>query len=215
MRLRKKPWIGEALGEFGDLLLRGDEPGKLKGQWKTAAGAAAKLQVEVGTGKGSFITEMARRSPETLFVGIEGQQDVIYHAAKKAREMELGNLRLLLADVAQLNEFFAPGEMDRLFINFCDPWPKVRHAKRRLTHARFLELYRQVLAENGEIWFKTDNRPLFDFSLEEFAANGLELSRVTYDLHSEAWTENVMTEYEKKFSSLGTPINRCEARFVK
>ncbi len=213
MRLRKKPWIGEALSEFSDILLRDDAPLQYKGEWRSHFGRDARLQVEVGTGKGSFITEMARRNPDSCFIGIEAQQDVIYHAAKKAREMELGNLRLLLADVGKLNEFFAQGELDRLFINFCDPWPKARHAKRRLTHARFISLYRQVLAAHGDIWFKTDNRPLFDFSLEEFAANGLELQKVSFDLHSEAWAENVMTEYERKFSALGTPINRCEARF--
>ncbi|WP_346353186.1 tRNA (guanosine(46)-N7)-methyltransferase TrmB [Azotosporobacter soli] len=215
MRLRKKPWIGEALDQFNDILVREHEDKDCRGRWRQRFAAAGPLHVEVGTGKGSFITEMAARHPDILFIGIEGQQDVIYQAVKRAAEQKLVNLRLLLADVGRLTEFFAPGEMDRLFINFCDPWPKVRHAKRRLTHARFLARYREVLAAQGDIWFKTDNRPLFDFSLEEFAANGLELVKVSYDLHSEDWQDNVMTEYERKFSALGTPINRCEARFAK
>lgn len=216
MRLRKKPWIGAALDQFSDILVRAEaDPKRYNGRWHEEFGRRAPLHVEVGTGKGKFISEMAERHPDILFIGVEAQQDVIYHAVKKARAKELPNLRLLLLDVGRLPEFFAAAEIDRLFINFCDPWPKVRHAKRRLTHRRFLALYRELLAADGNIWFKTDNRPLFDFSLEEFVENGLALDEVSYDLHREAWSDNVMTEYETKFSSLGTPINRCVARFIK
>lgn len=232
MRLRKKPWVSEALTEYSDIVLIKDllcsktvEEGvtisdelkrvgaTMKGHWHEIFGRTAPLHVELGTGKGKFISEMAERHPEINFVGIESQQDVLYYVAKKVREKNLTNVRLLVFDINHLLESFAPGEIDRLYINFCDPWPKVRHAKRRLTHAEFLEKYRIVLAKQGEIFFKTDNRILFDFSLEQIAESGLQMDKVTFDLHNSDFTGNIMTEYETKFSGLGTKINRCEIKF--
>ena len=232
MRLRKKPWVSEALIEYSDIVLIKDllcsktvEEGiaisdelkrvgaTMKGHWHEIFGRTAPLHVELGTGKGKFISEMAERHPEINFVGIESQQDVLYYVAKKVREKNLTNVRLLVFDINHLLESFAPGEIDRLYINFCDPWPKVRHAKRRLTHAEFLEKYRIVLAKQGEIFFKTDNRILFDFSLEQIAESGLQMDKVTFDLHNSDFTGNIMTEYETKFSGLGTKINRCEIKF--
>lgn len=234
MRLRKKPWVSEALVDYKDIVLIKDllcsktvatsanvedEIKKIgdtmKGHWHEIFGRQAPLHVELGTGKGKFISEMAERHPEINFVGIESQQDVLYYVAKKVREKKLTNVRLLVFDINHLLANFAPGEIDRLYINFCDPWPKVRHAKRRLTHAEFLEKYRIVLAAGGDIFFKTDNRPLFDFSLEQIAQNGLQLEKVTFDLHNSDFVGNVMTEYETKFSGLGTKINRCEIKFPK
>jgi len=232
MRLRKKPWVSDALADYSDIVLRKDllcaktlEKGTnlddefkkmgecMKGQWQKIFGNEAPLHVELGTGKGKFISEMALKHPEINFVGIEAQQDVLYYVAQKVREKGLTNVKLLVFDVNHLLEIFAPGEINRLYINFCDPWPKVRHARRRLTHANFLEKYNIALVEGGEIFFKTDNRLLFDFSLEEFAACNLIVDHVTFDLHNSDFTGNIMTEYETKFSGMGTKINRCEIRF--
>jgi tRNA (guanine-N7-)-methyltransferase len=169
--------------------------------------------VELGTGKGRFITQMALRHPEINFIGIEAQQDVLYFAALKVRELGLKNVKLLVFDINHIEDIFAEGEVDRFFINFCDPWPKARHAKRRLTYVSFLEKYRSLLTAEGELFFKTDNRPLFDFSLEQFEAAKLTVKNLSFDLHNSGMEDNIMTEYETKFSGLGEKINRCEVSF--
>lgn len=209
MRLRRKSWIPAALDNFSDWLVRFEAGATYKGRWAEAFGRNAPLHVEVGTGKGRFVSQMALRDSHINYLGIERELEVIYYALEKAKEAEIANLRLMEADVARLEELFAPGEIDRLFINFCDPWPKKRHAKRRLTHVDFLALYRRVVKKGGEIHFKTDNRGLFDFSLEQFAEAGLPVKEVTFDLAAEARPDNIMTEYEEKFSGKGTPICRC------
>ena len=215
MRLRKRPWVAEAILEFTDFVMPGDNPPgeERKGRWAEAFGRAAPLMIELGTGKGDFISQIAEREPGVNFIGIETQQDVLYTAAKKVREKALPNVRLLVFDAARIDTIFAPGEAARIYINFCDPWPKKRHAKRRLTSRAFLDRYRVILARGGEIHFKTDNRPLFDFSLEEFAAAGLAVSEVSYDLHADGLPGNIETEYERKFSGLGEKINRCVVTF--
>jgi tRNA (guanine-N7-)-methyltransferase len=230
MRLRRKPWVDAALEEYSDIVVIKEipfgvpeQPGSglekrnahehRKGQWHEVFGRKAPLYVELGTGKGQFISELAEKNPSINFIGIEAQQDVLYYAAQKVREKGLTNVRLLVFDINHVLDIFAPGEVDRLYINFCDPWPKVRHAKRRLTHANFLNKYRILLPAGGEIFFKTDNRPLFEFSLEQFEACNLQVAKVTFDLHNSDYQGNVMTEYEKKFSGMGTPINRCEVKF--
>lgn len=212
MRLRKKPWVTEAIKEYHDIVL--ENPGSEKcGQWASVFEREASLHVELGTGKGRFISELADRHPDINFIGIEAQQDVLYYAAQKVRERELTNVRLLVFDINNIQDIFAEGEVSRFYINFCDPWPKARHAKRRLTHTGFLEKYRRLLAKGGQLFFKTDNRPLFDFSLEQFEQSHLTTANITYDLHSSGLTDNIMTEYEAKFSSLGVKINRCEVIF--
>ena len=215
MRLRRKPWVDEAIHAYDDLVYPKDRPADEaeRGRWQEIFGREAPLFVELGTGKGDFISRMAERSPDVNFIGIEKQQDVLIAAARKVREKELKNVRLLVFDIAQLEKIFAPGEVDRFFVNFCDPWPKARHAKRRLTHRSFLARYKELLVPGGKLVFKTDNRALFDFSLEEFREMGLSLHDVSYDLHGEEHPENVMTEYEKKFSGKGEKINRCEVTF--
>lgn len=212
MRLRKKPWISQALAEYTDIVYRPPLPG-LRGRWREVFGRAAPLHVELGTGKGRFIAGMAEREPAINFVGVEAQQDVLYYAAKKVRERQLSNVRLVVFDISNLLELFAPGEIDRLYINFCDPWPKKRHAKRRLTHSNFLEKYRVVLAPGGQLFFKTDNEKLFEFSLNQFGAMGLKMGNITFDLHNSGYEGNIMTEYEEKFSSQGMRIYRCEVTF--
>ena len=206
MRLRKKPHTDEKLQTFADFVTVGDvEPFRKD--------LSRKLYVELGTGKGDFITQIAERNPQINFVGLEVEATVVLAAARKVREKNLSNVRLFVFDVSNIAELFAAHEVDRLYINFCDPWPKKRHAKRRLTYVKFLELYRKILALDGEIFFKTDNRPLFDFSLEQFELAGMEVRDVTNDLHANEPPENIRTEYETKFSAQGVPINFCVARF--
>lgn len=215
MRLRRKPWIDEAIHEFDDFVsARDQELGEeKKGAWDEVFGRKAPLYAELGTGKGDFISQLAELHPEINYIGIEAQQDVLYSAAKKVREKGLKNVRLLVFDINNIENIFAPGEVDRFYVNFCDPWPKARHAKRRLTHVNFLEKYRRLLKKGGELFFKTDNRPLFDFSLEQFAEAGLQVEDVSFDLHAENRPDNIMTEYERKFSGFGEKINRCEVTF--
>lgn len=215
MRLRRKPWVDEAIHNFDSFVFSKDmEIGEeKKGQWAEIFGRQAPLHVELGTGKGDFISQLAQRNPEINYIGIEMQQDVLYSAAKKIAELELKNVRLLVFDINKIEDIFAPGEVDRFYINFCDPWPKKRHAKRRLTHVGFLEKYRGLLKSGGRIHFKTDNRPLFDFSLEQFEEAKLTVQDVSFDLHAENRPDNIMTEYERKFSGFGEKINRCEIVF--
>lgn len=212
MRLRKKAWIAEAIQAYDDIVINTPLE-ENKGKWRELIGGNAPLHVELGTGRGNFITGMAKLHSGVYFVGLEAVVDVLYDATQKARAQDLKNVRLAVFDVNQILDIFAPGEIDRLYINFCDPWPKNRHAKRRLTHSLFLEKYRQVLAPGGELFFKTDNEKLFEFSLNEFAGEGLNLSNITFDLHNSEFTGNVMTEYEAKFSSLGMKIYRCQVKF--
>lgn len=210
MRLRRKPWIDEAILEYGDYTLLESHESH-KGHWRDLFEDPTKpLYMELGTGKGRFIAGMAETYPEANFVGFEVQIGVLYYAAQKLFERKLNNGRVCLFDIAGIEEVVAPGEVDRFYINFCDPWPKAKHAKRRLTYHTFLNRYARLLKENGEIHFKTDNEGLFLFSLEEFKECGWTLKHVTYDLHSTD-TPNVMTEYEEKFSAKGQPIFRLEA----
>ncbi|MBE8955298.1 MAG: tRNA (guanosine(46)-N7)-methyltransferase TrmB [Quinella sp. 2Q5] len=206
MRLRKKPHTDEKLQAFADFVTQGDvQP--------IAKDPARELFVELGTGKGDFITQIAERNPQINFIGLEVEATCVLAAARKVRERQLTNVRLIVFDINRIAEIFSPHEIDRLYINFCDPWPKKRHAKRRLTHARFLEMYKTILKPDGEIHFKTDNRPLFDFSLEQFALMGMSVRDVTNDLHAAEPADNIRTEYETKFSAAGVPINFCRATF--
>ena len=205
MRLRKKPHTDEKLKQFADFVTVGDVQPIIKNSTR-------EIYVELGTGKGDFITQIAERNPQINFIGLEVEATCVLAAARKVREHNLSNVRLIVFDVANIAELFAEHEVDRLYINFCDPWPKKRHAKRRLTHEKFLELYKKILKRGGEIFFKTDNRGLFDYSLEQFALAGLEVRDVTNDLHAEEPPDNIRTEYENKFSAAGVPINFCIAR---
>lgn len=216
MRLRKRPWIAKAILEYKDFVFLKDSFASedLKGKWREIFDNNAPLYVELGTGKGNFITQAAAAHPEINFLGIELQQDIIYYAARKTALAELKNIRLAVFDINNIENLFAPSEINRFYINFCDPWPKKRHAKRRLTYTGFLEKYRNLLAADGQLFFKTDNRPLFDFSLRQFNEAGCRTSLITYDLHKEGCPhEDFMTEYEEKFSGFGEKINRCEVTF--
>jgi tRNA (guanine-N7-)-methyltransferase len=215
LRLRRKPWINERIADFADICYYEEEQiaGLKGGNWEAVFDRPAPLHVELGSGKGKFITQTALKHPEINYLAIEAQKDVAYYIAVKARELGLKNIRILVFDINNIADIFAPYEVDRFYINFCDPWPKSRHAKRRLTHQSFLQKYRGILKAGGDIHFKTDNRPLFDFSLEQFAAENLKVKNLTFDLHADNMEDNIMTEYEAKFSALGSKINRCELQF--
>ena len=185
------------------------EPASRKGNWRDLMPGAKVLWVEVGCGKGKFTAETAAANPEVLLIAVERCREAMVVAMEKAKAMGLKNVFFIDMDVANIEDIFGPGEIDRLFINFPDPWPRTKNAKRRLTHRTFLDKYCRVVREGGEIHFKTDNAPLFEYSVEEFAACGLEVKNLTRNLH-EHGVVGIMTGYEEKFYQLGTPINRCE-----
>lgn len=204
----------ETLRVFSDTVVVFDETFTGKGEWKKRFSTSGPLYVEVGTGKGQFLREMAQSHPEICFIGLEKEPGIMVQAVKQTLDMGLTNLKFILGDVQFLAQMFGPGEIDGLYIHFCDPWPKNRHDKRRLTHETFLYLYRQVLSPTGVIRMKTDNRDLFDYSLETFRAVGMELLKVSYDYHRESeQTPRIMTEYEAKFSAAGLPVHYCKAKF--
>lgn len=210
MRLRKVKGASEAIAESP--LVIHNAAGQ-KGNWKNVFGNEHPLHIEIGMGKGRFLTELARRNPQINYIGMERYDSVLIRALEKRTEEEaLPNLIYLCEDAKNVTDFFAPGEISRIYLNFSDPWPKDRHAKRRLTSKEFFSRYNEILAEDGEVMFKTDNRILFDFSLEQVPAAGWQLKDVTFDLHHSEFAEgNIMTEYEEKFSSLGNPIFRLVA----
>ena len=207
MRMRKKPNVGPRMEACQEVWIQ--SPEALQGNWRSLMPEAKELRVEVGCGKGKFTVETAAAEPDVLIIAIERVREALVMAMEKAINMGLKNVYFVSMDVAELETFFAPGEIDLLYINFCDPWPRSKNAKRRLTYHTFLEKYRRVLRSRGEIHFKTDNAPLFAWSLEEFQACGLTVRNVTDDLHRDG-PVGIMTGYEEKFYALGTPIHRCE-----
>lgn len=211
MRLRHIPGAEEAIAQSPYVV---QEPELEKGKWAARFGNDHPIEIEVGMGKGRFIMELAQRHPERNFIGIERYSSVLLRGLEKREQLELPNIWFLCIDAKQLGDIFAPGEVSRIYLNFSDPWPKDRHAKRRLTSPEFMNVYRQILADEGQVEFKTDNQGLFAYSLESIPAAGWKLSAVTWDLHrSPMAQENVMTEYEMKFSALGNPI--CKLTAVK
>lgn len=183
-------------------------PEEMKGRWHEIFPENQPLHVEIGMGKGRFIMDMAEAHPDINYIGIEMYSSVLLRATQKMEERELSNLRFLLIDAATIQDVFDEGEIDQIYLNFSDPWPKDRHAKRRLPSRQFLERFSHVLKDEGRIEFKTDNRPLFDFALEEVEPGGFKLLESTFDLHNneEMMVGNIMTEYEERFSSIGNPI---------
>ena len=206
MRMRKKPNLIPRLEACGGLVI--SDPRVHRGHWRELLPSCRQVRVELGCGKGRFTVGVARAEPDVLFVAVERVPDAMVIAAERARELGLKNVYFIDADAADLEAYFAPGEVDRIYVNFCDPWPGARYAKRRLTHPGFLLRYRKVLAPGGQIHFKTDNHDLFEWSLFQFPKAGFALSEVTRDLHANG-IRGVMTDYEEKFHSMGTPINRC------
>mgnify|MGYP000996456536 FL=1 len=207
--MRKKKNGAARLEECGQLLVK--KPEALKGIWKETFGNENPVHIEIGCGKGGFITRLAKENPDISYVAIEKLIDVLVLAAEKAKKEGLENVRFILGDASLLESMFAEGEIERIYINFCDPWHKKRHEKRRLTYRTYLELYKKLLKNNGWIYFKTDNKKLFEYSLNSFCENGFMLKNITLDLHNSEIKGNIMTEYEKLFSEKGNPIYRAEA----
>ena len=212
MRLRHKPWALDYLQENDHIAKL--QPEQLKGKWAEEFGNDRPIHIEVGTGKGQFIANMAKNNPDINYIGIEHFDNVVVSAVEKA--IELGtpsNLRLIRGNAEKLEEMFDKGEVALVYLNFSDPWPKARHEKRRLTFKTFLTRYRNVMPQGGEIHFKTDNRGLFEYSLVSMTNYGMQLLDVSLDLHADDVLDNVMTEYEEKFSAKGHPIYRLEAKY--
>lgn len=206
MRLRNIKGSREAVAE-NDYVV--NEPEQYKGKWNTLFGNNHPIHVEIGMGKGKFIMQLATSNPEINYIGIEKYSSVLLRALEKSKEVELSNLYFIRFDAEYINDIFDQNELGRIYLNFSDPWPKDRHARRRLTSKEFLHRYDGCLKKDGEIIFKTDNRDLFEFSLEETKLAGWELREVTFDLHNSEYLEgNVMTEYEEKFVAKGNPIHK-------
>ncbi len=214
MRLRRDPRAPEYLASDERVIL---SPEAFKGKWKESFGNDNPIHVEFGCGKGGFITELAILNPTINYIAAERAETVVYKACKKANNKEdfPDNLRFLFFDVSHCKEIFEEGEVGRIYLNFSDPWPKKRYAYKRLTNRLFLEKYEHILCEKGEIHFKTDNKGLFAYSIEEFSATSWLMKNVTLDLHNSEMQDNIMTEYEKKFSEMGYTINRLEAVKLK
>jgi tRNA (guanine-N7-)-methyltransferase len=213
--MRKKPNLIPRLDRVAPL--REDEPAQLQGGWleqmsRLSGRQLSALYLELGCGKGAFTRRLAEENPQAAVVAVEMSPEAAVVAMERAmQEPGVQNARFIIGDARNLAEFFAPGEVDRIFINFPDPWHKARHAKRRLTAPGFLELYRKILAPGGEIHFKTDNVPLFEFSLETVPQNGFDLTHITRNLHENGISE-LMTDYETKFHAQGLPIMKLVAQ---
>ncbi len=213
MRVRKKKNCAARMESCADLWIK--EPKELKGKWQEAFGNSNPIHIEIGCGKGNFVTGMAKMYPDVNFVAIEMVEDVIVMAMEKARDRECTNVLFADINAEELNEVFSEAEVDRIYLNFSDPWKKNKQAKRRLTHKNFLDRYKKVLKKNEFIFFKTDNKNLFEFSLNSFAQEDFKLRNITLDLHNSGFIGNVMTEYEQRFVELGQPIYRLEAQYVR
>ena len=210
MRLRNVPGSREAIAESN---LAINEPQVLKGKWNEEFGNNNPIRIEIGMGKGRFITQLALENPDINYVGIEKYSSVLIRAIEKCQDIEVPNLRFIRMEAEYICDVFNKEEVDRIYLNFSDPWPKDRHAKRRLTSKQFFERYDNILKKDGVVEFKTDNDLLFQFSLEQVPEAGWNLVAQTWDLHndSEMVKGNVMTEYESKFSQMGNPIHKLVA----
>ena len=210
MRLRNVPGAREVMIENEYVFT---EPEGMKGTWSQVFGNDNPIRIEIGMGKGTFITTLAANNPDINYVGIEKYSSVLLRAVEKQDELQLPNLRFIRMDAEAICEVFGEGEVDRIYLNFSDPWPKDRHAKRRLTSKEFFKRYDNILKKDGVVEFKTDNNDLFDFSLEQIPEAGWNIVEYTRDLHNnEKMNEgNIMTEYEERFSKMGNNINKLIA----
>ena len=206
MRLRNVPGSREDIANSEFVI---QNPENHRGEISSLFPSKQPLFIEIGMGKGQFITTLAKTNPDINYIGIEKYSSVLIRAIEKQTELELPNLKFIRMDAENINDVFAENEVDGIYLNFSDPWPKDRHAKRRLTSRQFFARYEKLLKPEGRIQFKTDNSALFDFSLEEVEATNFKATEVSYDLHYSEWNDgNVMTEYEERFSAKGNPIKR-------
>ncbi len=211
MRLRKKWWARPEM-EASPLVVI--DPKELKGKWQEEFKNSNDIYLELGCGRGRFITTRAQQNSNINFIGVDLKDEVLIYALKKLEDTELQNARLIPMNIAGIAEVFEKDEISRIYINFCNPWPKDRHNKRRLTHTKFLTEYKKFLKPNSEIWFKTDDTELFEDSQEYFKESGFSIEYLTYDLHKSDFTQNVVTEYEEKFTSLGMKTMFLIARLL-
>lgn len=214
MRVRNKTWAEPLIEANRDRIVT--KGADIKGQWQKRFERNQPINIEVGMGKGQFIINMAKKYPEQNFVGIEVQKSVAAIALKNSLDLniQLPNLQFLYADGAELTDYFENGEINKVYLNFSDPWPKTRHEKRRLTFKTFLKVYETILVDHGELEFKTDNMGLFEFSLTSLNNYGMTYEGVWLNLHDSSENEqNVETEYEQKFSAMGQPIYKLKAHF--
>ncbi|HHK1020182.1 tRNA (guanosine(46)-N7)-methyltransferase TrmB [Streptococcus pyogenes] len=211
MRVRKRKGAEEHLANNPHYVIL--NPEDAKGRWHDVFGNDRPIHIEVGSGKGGFITGMALKNPDINYIGIDIQLSVLSYALDKVLASEVPNVKLLRVDGSSLTNYFEDGEVDMMYLNFSDPWPKTKHEKRRLTYKDFLDTYKRILPEHGEIHFKTDNQGLFEYSLASFSQYGMTLRQIWLDLHASNYEGNVMTEYEEKFSNKGQVIYRVEANF--
>jgi len=204
--MRKKPNLAARMERCAALLIK--DPVQLRGNWRTLYPGAREIRLELGCGKGRFSAETAEQNPDVLYIALERVPDAMIIAMERCQAKGLTNIFFIDGDAALLRDYFAPDEISLIHINFCDPWPGAKHARRRLTHPQFLTLYRDILRDGGQIHFKSDNHDLFEWSLFQFPKAGFVLSEVTRNLHGDG-IQGVMTDYEEKFHLMGTPINRC------
>ncbi len=210
MRMRRKKNLEPRLERQSAITV--SEPEAMRGAWRSLCPDARRVCLELGCGKGQFITELARRNPENFYIAVEREKGAVVMAMEKVAAAELSNVRFIIGDVQDLEKWFGPDEIDDMYINFCDPWTKRHREKRRLTHRDFIARYRGVVKKGGRLYFKTDNVELFEFSVLELPAAGMQLDFVTRDLHAEN-IDNIMTEYESRFTAQGMTINYLEATF--
>lgn len=213
MRVRKRKGAEDYIASHPQTVIL--QPEDAKGKWSAIFGNDNPIHIEVGSGKGGFISGMALKNPDINYIGIDIQLSVLSYALDKVLDSGAPNVKLLRVDGSSLTNYFEPGEVAMMYLNFSDPWPKTKHEKRRLTYKSFLETYEAILPSGGEIHFKTDNRGLFEYSLASFSQYGMTLKQVWLDLHDSDYEGNVMTEYEEKFSKKGQPIYRVEAQFAE
>ena len=212
MRMRKKKNCGTRMEKCSSLWIK--EPELNIGNWSKLFNNTFPIHLEIGCGKGDFILGMASMHPEINFIAIEKVEDVLVMAMEKVYAAELKNVLFISADAENIDKIFNSGEISRIYLNFSDPWKKNKQAKRRLTHKNFLDKYKKILANGDYIWFKTDNKALFEFSLNSLAQENFKMKNITFDLHNSSFEGNVMTEYEKRFTEMGMPIYRVEATYL-
>lgn len=200
MRLRKKWWARPEMEQDSNFIT---DPKKLMGKWAEEFNNDKDIYLELGCGRGKFITEKAMNNPDINFIAIDLKDEVLINVVRKIQEAKLTNVRIIPLNIDLIEGVFAENEITKIFINFCNPWPKDRHNKRRLTHSRLLSIYKKFLKPESEIWFKTDDTDLFEASQEYFKESGFNIEYLTYDLHSSDFKENIITEYEAKFTSFG------------
>ncbi|NEZ47502.1 tRNA (guanosine(46)-N7)-methyltransferase TrmB [Clostridium niameyense] len=209
MRLRKKWWARPEI-EKSDIFIKNHR--ECRGEWSKEFNNNNEIHLELGCGRGGFISKLAYNNPNINYIGVDLKDEVIVYAIRKVKETknedgsDLKNVRFLTMNIMSIAEVFEENEINKIYINFCNPWPKERHNKRRLTHTKFLTEYKKFLKPNSEIWFKTDDKDLFEDSKEYFKESGFDIKYITYDLHNSDFTKNTKTEYEEKFSSMGMNI---------